>query len=33
VGNALNVAVVDLLAGNSSAEDLVKAVQDAAAKA
>ena len=33
VGNALNVAVVDLLAGNSDAEDLVKAVQDAAAKA
>lgn len=33
VGNALNVAVVDLLAGNSSAEDLVGAVQDAAAKA
>ena len=33
VGNALNVAVVDLLAGNSTAEDLVKAVQDAAAKA
>ncbi|KQR37368.1 ABC transporter substrate-binding protein [Microbacterium sp. Leaf159] len=33
VGNALNVAVVDLLAGNSNAEDLVKAVQDAAAKA
>ncbi|GAA1245939.1 raffinose/stachyose/melibiose transport system substrate-binding protein [Microbacterium phyllosphaerae] len=33
VGNALNVAVVDLLAGNSSAKDLVKAVQDAAAKA
>ena len=33
VGNALNVAVVDLLAGNSSAEELVKAVQDAAAKA
>lgn len=33
VGNALNVAVVDLLAGNSSPEDLVKAVQDAAAKA
>ncbi|WP_194764865.1 ABC transporter substrate-binding protein [Microbacterium sp. UFMG61] len=33
VGNALNVAVVDLLAGNSFAEDLVKAVQDAAAKA
>ncbi len=33
VGNALNVAVVDLLAGNSNAEELVKAVQDAAAKA
>lgn len=33
VGNALNVAVVDLLAGNSSPDDLVKAVQDAAAKA
>ncbi|MEV7608420.1 extracellular solute-binding protein [Microbacterium sp. NPDC089320] len=33
VGNALNVAVVDLLAGNSSPEDLVEAVQDAAAKA
>ncbi|WP_314427816.1 extracellular solute-binding protein [uncultured Microbacterium sp.] len=33
VGNALNVAVVDLLAGNSDAEQLVKAVQDAAAKA
>ena len=33
VGNALNVAVVDMLAGNSTAEDLVKAVQDAAAKA
>lgn len=33
VGNALNVAVVDMLAGQGSPEDIVKAVQDAAAKA
>jgi raffinose/stachyose/melibiose transport system substrate-binding protein len=33
VGNALNVGVVDLLAGNSSPEDLVQAVDDAAKKA
>ncbi|TQJ29837.1 ABC transporter substrate-binding protein [Microbacterium sp. SLBN-146] len=33
VGNALNVAVVDMLAGNSTPEDIVAAVQDAAAKA
>jgi raffinose/stachyose/melibiose transport system substrate-binding protein len=33
VGNALNVAVVDMLAGNGSPEDIVQAVKDAAAKA
>jgi len=33
VGNALNVGVVDLLAGKSTPEDLVKAVDDAAKKA
>jgi raffinose/stachyose/melibiose transport system substrate-binding protein len=33
VGNALNVAVVDMLAGNGTPEDIVTAVQDAAAKA
>ncbi|CAH0259666.1 Multiple sugar-binding protein [Microbacterium oxydans] len=33
VGNALNVAVVTMLAGQGTPEDLVKAVQDAAAKA
>ena len=33
VGNALNVAVVDMLAGNGSPEDIVKAVNDAAARA
>lgn len=33
VGNALNVAVVNMLAGQGSPEDIVKAVQDAAAKA
>lgn len=33
VGNALNVAVVDMLAGQGSPEDIVEAVQDAAAKA
>ncbi|MBG6055435.1 multiple sugar transport system substrate-binding protein/raffinose/stachyose/melibiose transport system substrate-binding protein [Salinibacterium sp. CAN_S4] len=32
VGNALNVAVVDLLAGQGSAEDIVTAVNDAAAR-
>ena len=32
VGNALNVSVVDLLAGNSGPEDLVTAVDDAAKK-
>jgi len=32
VGNALNVAVVDLLAGQGSAEDIVTAVNDAANK-
>ena len=33
VGNALNVGVVDLLAGKSTPEDLVQAVDDAAKKA
>lgn len=33
VGNALNVAVVNMLAGQGTPEDIVKAVQDAAAKA
>ena len=33
VGNALNVGVVDLLAGKSSPEELVRAVDDAAKKA
>ena len=33
VGNALNVAVVDMLAGNGSPEDIVKAVNDAAKRA
>lgn len=33
VGNALNVAVVTMLAGEGGPEDIVKAVQDAAAKA
>jgi ABC-type glycerol-3-phosphate transport system substrate-binding protein len=33
VGNALNVAVVNLLAGTGTPEDIVKAVNDAAAKA
>lgn len=33
VGNALNVAVVTMLAGQGTPEDIVKAVQDAAAKA
>ena len=33
VGNALNVGVVDLLAGKSSPEELVEAVNAAAAKA
>jgi len=33
VGNALNVGVVDLLAGKSSPEELVQAVDDAAKKA
>ncbi|WEK60872.1 MAG: extracellular solute-binding protein [Candidatus Microbacterium colombiense] len=33
VGNALNVAVVSMLAGQGTPEDIVKAVQDAAAKA
>jgi len=33
VGNALNVGVVDLLAGTSTPEDLVQAVDDAAKKA
>ncbi|WP_026059564.1 ABC transporter substrate-binding protein [Microbacterium yannicii] len=33
VGNALNVAVVDMLAGGGSPEGIVEAVQDAAAKA
>ena len=32
VGNALNVAVVDLLAGQGDAESIVKAVNDAANK-
>ena len=32
VGNALNVAVVDLLAGNGSPEAIVQAVNDAAAR-
>ena len=32
VGNALNTSVVDLLAGQGSAEDIVSAVNDAAAK-
>jgi len=33
VGNALNVAVVTMLSGQGTPEDIVKAVQDAAAKA
>ncbi|WP_309102819.1 extracellular solute-binding protein [Microbacterium sp.] len=33
VGNALNVAVVDMLAGQGTPDDIVAAVQDAAAKA
>lgn len=33
VGNALNVAVVNMLAGQGTPEDIVKAVKDAAAKA
>ncbi len=33
VGNAMNVAVVDLLAGKGSPQDLVEAVKSAAAKA
>lgn len=33
VGNALNVAVVTMLAGQGTPEDIVKAVEDAAAKA
>jgi hypothetical protein len=33
VGNALNVAVVNLLAGTGTPADIVKAVNDAAAKA
>ncbi|MBT2483456.1 MULTISPECIES: ABC transporter substrate-binding protein [unclassified Microbacterium] len=33
VGNALNVAVVNMLAGKGTPEDIVKAVKDAAAKA
>ena len=33
VGNALNVAVVTMLAGQGTPDDIVKAVQDAAAKA
>ncbi len=32
VGNALNVGVVDMLAGSGSPEAIVKAVNDAAAK-
>jgi len=32
VGNALNVGVVDLLSGNSSPEQLVQTVNDAAKK-
>ncbi|WP_353082646.1 ABC transporter substrate-binding protein [Tessaracoccus lapidicaptus] len=32
VGNALNIAVVELLAGNTDAEGVVKAMSDAAAK-
>ena len=32
VGNALNVAVVNLMAGQGSAKDIVTAVNDAAAK-
>jgi raffinose/stachyose/melibiose transport system substrate-binding protein len=32
VGNALNVGVVDLLAGKSTPEQLVQAVNDAAKK-
>jgi len=33
IGNALNVAVVSMLAGQGTPEDIVKAVKDAAAKA
>jgi raffinose/stachyose/melibiose transport system substrate-binding protein len=33
VGNALNVGVVDLLAGKGSPEQLIQAVNDAAKKA
>jgi raffinose/stachyose/melibiose transport system substrate-binding protein len=33
VGNALNVAVVTMLAGQGTPDDIVKAVKDAAAKA
>jgi len=33
VGNALNVAVVNMLAGQGGPEDIVAAVKDAAAKA
>ena len=32
VGNALNTSVVDMLAGKGGAEDIVSAVNDAAAK-